>query len=163
MTRFVKPNAFNITVTVLLTLFAGFPRAALGESPVKLHHWHGAIDLTAEGVTPFFLEGTASHLGRFTCHGEVVFVPGEVEGSLVGQGVAVFTAANGDLLVGNLTWDVAPGGDFRTSRLHFSWSDSVELSDQSVVSSTGRFVKSRPEGLVVISIIGILVGLLLPA
>jgi hypothetical protein len=47
--------------------------------------------------------------------------------------------------------------------MHFSWRDAVEFSDGTITMSTGRFAESRPPGLVVISIIGILVGLLLPA
>ena len=83
---------------------------------------------------------------------------------MVGEGVAVFEAANGDLLVGILTWNVDPAvGDFSVGRMHFSWRDSVQLSDGTIISSSGRFVGDRPPGLVVISIIGILVGLLLPA
>src|SRR6266700_4568889 len=113
MKRLVKPNFLNVTLAVLLTLIASFPPAVLAKSAVKLHNWQGAIDLSAKPTVPFVLEGTASHLGQFTCTGEIVFVPGETEGSLIGQGVAVFEAANGDLLVGVATWDVAPVvGDF---------------------------------------------------
>jgi hypothetical protein len=39
----------------------------------------------------------------------------------------------------------------------------VTFSDGSEVRNTGRFIKSRPPGLVVIAIIAILIGLLLPA
>jgi hypothetical protein len=164
MKRLAMPNPLNVTLALLLTILASFPPAVLAESAVKLHNWQGAIDLSSTPITPFTLEGTASHLGEFSCHGEVVFLLGEVEGSLVGQGIAVFEAANGDLLVGALTWEVDPAaGDFSMSRIHFSWRDFVELNDGTIVRSTGRFLQDRPPGLVVISIIGILVGLLLPA
>jgi hypothetical protein len=53
--------------------------------------------------------------------------------------------------------------DFRASHVHFSWRNSIELADGTVVYSTGRFMDSRPPGLVVIAIIAILIGLLLPA
>lgn len=113
---------------------------------------------------PFVLNGEASHLGEFTSYGEVQFSPGEEPGSLVGEGVAVFQAANGDLLVGIVSWGVDAGsGGFRTSRIHFSRRDSVQFSDGTVVSSTGRFLDSRPPGLVVLAIISVLIGLLLPA
>ena len=115
-------------------------------------------------MSSFTLAGTASHLGKFTAYGEVEFVPGEEEGSLEGDGVVVFTAANGDLLVGVVSWDVdASGAEPRTSHIHFSWRDSVEFSDGSIVFSTGRFEHDRPPGLVVIAIIAILIGLLVPA
>src|SRR5262245_6309270 len=108
MKRFVFPNSLNITLGAFLTIVASCPPFVLAKSPVKLQNWQGAIDLSASPITPFVMEGTASHLGEFTCHGEVVFVPGEAEGSMSGQGVAVFVAANGDLLVGILAWNVDP-------------------------------------------------------
>jgi hypothetical protein len=160
----LKPGWQNVPLLIVMTLVAGLPRTAAGQSPVKLQKWQGAIDLTAEGPAPFSLQGTASHLGKFTAYGEVEFVPGELEGTLVGEGVVVFEAANGDLLVGVVMWDVDPAEDeFATSHIHFSWRDSVEFSDGAIVSSTGRFVEDRPPGLVVIAIIAILIGLLLPA
>jgi hypothetical protein len=154
----------KVALVALLTFFQVIPLGAFAKSPVKLKNFEGAIDLEAEGPAPFVLSGTASHLGRYECYGEVEFLPGEDEGSLIGDGVAVFEAANGDLLVGVVTWEVdADGDEFRTSHIHFSWRDSVEFSDGTVVPSTGRFVHDRPPGLVVIAIIAILIGLLLPA
>jgi len=140
----------KVALVALLTFFQVIPLGAFAKSPVKLKNFEGAIDLEAEGPAPFVLSGTASHLGRYECYGEVEFLPGE--------------AANGDLLVGVVTWEVdADGDEFRTSHIHFSWRDSVEFSDGTVVPSTGRFVHDRPPGLVVIAIIAILIGLLLPA
>ena len=96
----------------------------------------------------------------------MTFVPGDDPGSLIGDGVVVFEAANGDQLVGAVSWDVDPAidGDSQAS-LHFSWRDSVKFDDGTVVHSTGRFASAdgRPPGLVVIAIIAILIGLLLPA
>jgi hypothetical protein len=154
----------NVVLVVVLACSQAIPPSAYAKSPVKLQKWSGEIDTTAEGVVPFTLEGNASHLGKFTAYGEVEFIPGVEDGTLEGEGVAVFTAANGDLLVGVVTWDVgADESGFRTSGLHFAWRDVVEFSDGTVVSNTGRFVDSRPPGLVVIAIIAILIGLLLPA
>jgi hypothetical protein len=154
----------KVALVALVSLSIILPRGASAESPVKLKNWSGAIDLAADHPVPFVLDGKASHLGRFRAYGEVAFVPGEVEGTLIGDGVVVFEAANGDLLVGIVAWDVDAGGDeFRTSRIHLSWRDSVQFSDGTVVSNTGRFVKDRPPGLIVVAIIGVLIGLLLPA
>jgi len=163
MKRFTRPTPIKVVMLALLTLFGTTPKFAFARSPVKLQNWQGTIDFSAERPTPFTLEGTASHLGQFTAYGEVEFLPGEQEGSLVGNGVVVFEAANGDLLVGVVTWEVDAGGDFRTSRVHFSWRDSIEFSDGTIAFSTGRFVNDRPPGLVVIAIIAVLIGLLLPA
>jgi hypothetical protein len=136
---------------------------AIAESPVELQNWEGTIDFSTTGISPFTLSGTASHLGQFTATGEVMFLPGQSQG-LVGTGVVAFTAANGDMLVGVVTWDADAEVDAqRSGGIHFSWRDSVQFSDGTVVSSTGRFAQSRPPGLVVIAIIAILIGLLIPA
>jgi len=142
----------------------GSRNAAHAESPIELKNWQGTIAFSTEKISPFTLNGTASHLGRFTAYGEVRFLPGQAQGSLVGNGVVAFQAANGDLLVGVVTWEVeAEVNAFRTTGIRFSWRDSVQFSDGKIVSSTGRFAESRPPGLVVIAIIAILIGLLLPA
>jgi hypothetical protein len=136
---------------------------SLAESPLTLQNWKGTINFSTQAVSSFALEGTASHLGLFSARGEVQFRPAS-NGSLLGDGVVVFTAANGDLLVGAVTWDAdAASNDLRPGRVHFSWRDSVTFSDGRVASSTGRFEKDRPPGLVVIAIIAILIGLLVPA
>jgi hypothetical protein len=100
----------------------------------------------------------------FDAVGEVAFDL-NAQGGFDGTGVVAFTAANGDVLVGELTWNVEPGGDLRESALDFAWRDAVAFSDGEVVTSTGRFADAanRPPGLVVIAIIAILIGMLLPA
>lgn len=162
MKRFTSPSPLKVVVLAVVTLVGSMPRPAAAESPVKMKNFGGTIDLTAGGITPFTLSGTASHLGQFTAYGEVSFVPGGEPGSLVGMGVVVFEAANSDLLVGAVAWEVDAGGDFRTSRIHFSWRDSVQFDDGPVVANTGRFVDDRPPGLVVIAIIAILAAILFP-
>ena len=162
MKRLMSPSPIKVALLMLLTLFATSPKPAYAKSPVKMKKFLGEIDLTTGGVTPFTLSGTASHLGQFSAYGEVEFFPGAEPGSLVGTGVVVFEAANGDLLVGNVAWDVAAGDDFRTSRIHFSWRDFVEFGDGTVIFNTGRFVDDRPPGLVVIAIIAILAAILFP-
>jgi hypothetical protein len=156
----------KVALVVVLACSLAIHPSAYAQSPVKLQKWSGAFDTNTAAGDPvaFMLEGTASHLGAFTSYGEVDFAPGVEEGTMIGLGVAVFTAANGDLLVGDVIWDVgADEQGFRTSSLHFAWRDSVELSDGTIVKNTGRFIDSRPPGLVVIAIIAILIGLLLPA
>ena len=158
-----RRSRLTITLVVLLTFGQMFPTVALAKSPVKLRNMQGVIDFTTDGTSVFDLEGAASHLGTFTASGEVEFQPGAEAGSLIGDGVAVFKAANGDLLVESVTWDMDPevNGE-QTAHIHFSWRDSVRLSDGEIVASTGRFVTARPPGLVVIAIIAILIGLPVP-
>ncbi len=157
-------NSRAVSITALVALFACSSTHALAQSAVKLQKFEGAIDVSALGPTPFTLHGTASHLGRFTAHGEVEFLPGDEEGTLVGDGVVVFEAANGDLLVGVATWELdAEVNGLHTAHTHCSWRDSVEFSDGSTVFSTGRFAQKRPPGLVIIALINVLINLLLPA
>jgi hypothetical protein len=164
MKRLMYRARRSALLLALLSLSLVFPRQAEAQSAVKLQKFEGAIDLEADGPMPFTLSGNASHLGKFTSYGEVTFVPGERPGTLVGTGPVVLEAANGDLLVGVVTWEVNAGsGDFRTAHMHFSWRDAVEFDDGTVVTNTGRFVEDRPAGLVVIAIIAVLIGLLLPA
>jgi hypothetical protein len=155
------PGRKMVTIAVLVMFLARMATPVLAaKSAVKLNKWSGAIDFSEEGPSAFTLSGNASHLGQFTAEGEITLVPGEEEGSLIGVGVVVFTAANGDLLVGNTTWEVA---DDTVGSMRFVWADSVTFSDGTEVTNTGRFVDDRPPGLVVIAIIAILIGLLLPA
>ena len=163
MVRRFIPGRRAVVAVVVVTFLARSVTPSFAVSPVKLQNWVGSVDLAAPGPVPFTLQGTASHLGKFTAHGEVEFAPGDEEGSLVGEGVVLFTAANGDQLAGVVEWDVQPGGDFRTSSVHFSWRDSVTFADGTVVNSTGRFEHDRPPGLVVIAIIAVLIALLVPA
>jgi hypothetical protein len=151
-----------ITMLALLTFVARSATPAFAVSPVKLNNWAGTIAYSAGGTSSFALGGTASHFGRFTAYGEVALLPGEDAGSLEGDGVVVFKAANGDLIVGVVTMQADADS---LGSMHFSWRDSVQFSDGTIVSSSGRFAdaKNRPPGLVVIAIIAILIGLLLPA
>jgi hypothetical protein len=162
MKRLTSPSPLKVALLAVMTLVGTTPRPVAAESPVKMKDFIGTIDVTAGGITPFTLSGTASHLGEFTAYGEVEFVPGEESGALEGIGVVVFEAADGDLLVGNVAWEVDAGDDFRTSRIHFSWRDFVQFDDGTVVANTGRFVDDRPPGLVVIAIIAILASILFP-
>ena len=148
----------------LMVLFAFVARmvtpAAAAPAPIKLVNWGGTINYVPGGITGFTLEGSGSHLGQFTSYGEVDLVPGTGRA----DGVVVMKAANGDLLVGVTFWEQI-GDDPNQAAIHFSWRDSIELSDGTVVNSTGRFAsaENRPPGLVVIAIIAILIALLLPA
>ena len=78
-----------------------------------MKNWKGTIDYVSDGPSPFTMEGTASHLGRFSAVGEVTLVPVDESGLLLGAGVVVFTSANGDLLD---TEDFEGSGERRGNR-----------------------------------------------
>src|SRR6186713_2879039 len=142
-------QAVRLIAFVACVAFATRPAVA-AKSAVKMTKLTGSVELTTEAPVPFTLAGVASHLGNFTAAGEVQFEPGEEEGSLVGAGPVVFKSANGDLLVGEVAWDVVTRDDGSASvHLHFGWRDTVEFSDGTVVASSGRFTDNRPPGLTV--------------
>ncbi len=133
-----------LIMIAILTAASIYPQSTSAAPVVKLSG-QGFLEFSNDGPSPFMLQGTASHLGKYTCFGEVELGPGAEAGSLEGEGVAVIRAANGDLIVGIVTWQIDADGD---GHVEFSWRDSVEFSDGTVVSSTGRFIKSRPAGAV---------------
>jgi hypothetical protein len=159
MKRFIRPTPIKVTLLAALTMFGTTSPVTWAESPVSLHNFEGTVDLFADGsIKAFALTGNASHLGNFRAYGEVAFNPGPAPGSLVGEGVAVFQSANGDLLVGVVSWDIDPFVNARADTgIQFHWRDFVTFSDGTVVASTGRFVDSHPPGLVVIAIIAIII------
>jgi len=111
----------------------------------------GVLEFSDETMTQAILTlgGTEQHIGRYTSYGELDFVPGAEAGTLEGTGVVVLEARNGDLLVGGATAQL--DGNNNLGNFHFSWRDSVTLRDGRAVSNTGRFLKHRPPGLVVIA------------
>ena len=160
MSRFRTSSPWRVAVLTLVSvLMAVSPARA--QSPLKIQQWSGAIDFGAQEVSPFELEGVASHLGKFTAYGEVRFDPDlSDEILLVGHGVIVFRAADGDQLVGVVSWT----HDLLTqtgSLHHISWRDAVQFDDTTVVASTGRFAHERPKGIVALEylLLATIVGL----
>lgn len=160
LSMFCRPKTSAI---LFVSFYLASTGTAFAESPVKLQGV-GSIDISGGNPAPFHFSGTASHLGKYACYGELEFQPGINPGTQIGQGVAVFEAANGDLLVGVVSCELDAEG---LGQMAFKWRDSVEFSDGTVVDTTGRFVASRPPGaaaaiqyhlLVVIVIIAILIG-----
>lgn len=133
-----------LVIIAILTI-AGIYAESTSAAPVVKLSGEGSMEFSTDGPAPFVLQGNASHFGKYICYGEVEFSPGAEPGTWEGEGVAVIRAANGDLIVGIVTWQINANGNGQTA---FSWRDSVEFSDGAVVSSTGRFTSSRPAGAV---------------
>jgi hypothetical protein len=152
-----------VRLTVIVFVFGQIPQVASAESPVQLHG-NGTIIVSPAGTSMFALAGTATHLGKYECLGELHFTPGVVQGTFTGAGIAVFRAANGDLLVGMMSCDLNARG---IGNMAFHWQDSVRFSNGATVSSTGHFAHSRPPGATTLfryqqtrfGIIAILIGL----
>lgn len=98
----------------------------------------------ATGLATFQGSGHLTLMGEVAVHAEFLFGPGDLPGSLAGTGVAVFTAANGHVLVANVLWSIDPDGQ---GRLEFRWPDEITLGDGTTVKSTGRFVELPFGGL----------------
>jgi ABC-type transport system substrate-binding protein len=141
-------RAVALVVVVVTLSFTSVVPAAAEPKVLQFQNTTGQFDFLGEGPAPFTLTGAATHLGKFTAYGESEFVPGDAEGSLIGEGVIVFEAANGDLLVGAVTWEIDGGsGETSGGRIHVSWRDEVTFSDGTTAATTGRFVDNRPPGV----------------
>jgi len=155
MTYFTIVSRQKFTIAMLLILFGISTDAAFAQSIIT-KEGSAAIQVSPQGNATFVVRGVAPHFGRYRGYGEAAFVPGQAPGSLDGAGVAVVEAADGDRLVAVVSWRINSDG---SGQVRFSWRDSVEFSDGTVASTTGRFVTHRPPGLlVVIAIIAILIG-----
>jgi hypothetical protein len=146
------------TVALVLLAMAALPSVAAADQPLGTLKVKSAnLVLGQDGFAALRMTGTAEELGKCSGYGELDFVPGGEEGTFDGLGVVVFTAANGDRLVGVIAMQVDDLTSTFSAEMH--WRDSVTLQDGTTVASTGRFVNRRPPGLlVVIAIIAILIG-----
>lgn len=149
MTRLFLMNRHSVflLVWIAVAVVSGSPRAS-GQSPVKLKKWIAMSGLSIGTVEHLTMDGIASHLGKFLANGEIVYQPGPIEGSLQGEGVIVFEAANGDRLAGVINVEIDPFLDGTAdAHISISWRDSIVFSDLSVGASTGRFAQNRPPGI----------------
>src|SRR3954469_16905880 len=125
MTRLTSRTRKALALVVVVAFFAHSSTSVLAKAPIKLANWSGTIDFSPNGPSEFTLEGNSTHLGKFQAYGEIDLAIGDT----VADGVVVFRAANGDLLVGVTTWNVA---DVNASGLAFHWKDFVTFSDGTV-------------------------------
>src|SRR5262245_61200716 len=108
---------------------------------LKLKSFH--IESSANGdFVVMRLTGTLQGLGDSTGYVELDVVDGEAH-TFDGTGAVVFTAADGDILVGVITAQRDRKGAISAE---FHWRDSVTLHDDTTVASTGRFEDHRPAG-----------------
>src|SRR5262245_32645672 len=148
------------TVALIVLGAAAFPPFAAADQPLGAMNVKSAnLTLGEDGIATLRMTGTAEQQGKCSCYGEFDFAHGEEPDTLDGLGVVIFTAANGDRLVGIIAMqiDEAEADDTFSAEIH--WRDSVTLRDGTTVASSGRFVNHRPPGLpVFIAIIAILIG-----
>lgn len=97
--------------------------------------WHAGV---------LMAEGHLTQMGRVTVYGEFLFADGPQPGSYDGEGVVMFAAANGDLLVSNVIWEIDGKGH---GNLEFRWPGQIVLWDGTTIESTGRFVELPFAGL----------------
>jgi hypothetical protein len=147
MNRF--PSVRRIAAAVAVLAGVAIPMPAPADPIIKIQG-RGTLTLDADGLAVLRLAGAASELGRYVCYGEVAFELDDEDGSLDGTGPVAFTAADGDRLVGIVSWHIDPDG---TGQATFRWRDDVTFADGTVVLSTGRFADRRPPGAVVATII----------
>jgi hypothetical protein len=131
----------------VLGLFARNAKASPSSAASAKADFH----LPAEGPTTYVLTGVEHRAGEYSCWGEM-----DVRR---GAGSAILTTGDGRRLVGQVSAGVDADG---LAQFAFSWSDSIRTSDGAVHTSNVP-KPERPENLVVIAIIAILIGLLLPA
>jgi len=141
--RIVSPK-LALMALGLLALTAFSPSAPAEQPLGKMKAKSITLALGDDGFTLLHMTGTAEELGSCACYGELVFVPGDEEGTLDGTGVVAFTAASGDMLVGVIAADLEEDGSF-CFVIH--WRDAVTFSDGTTIDSSGRFANRRPPGL----------------
>jgi hypothetical protein len=122
------------------------------DQPIRSIRAQGTLDIDDDGFALARLTGTAPGMGKFVCYGEIVLQPDEQGSSLVGVGIAAFTAANGDYVTAYVECQVSEDG---VAELLVHWRDAVTFSDGTEVATTGRFVKKRPPGPIYMKIDGI--------
>ena len=144
MTRSKTLRRLPSLVLAAFALSAIMVESSLADPVINLSG-KGSIALSEDGPASFVLAGSGSHLGKYACYGELIFSRPGMTRTTDGVGVAVIRAANGDLIVGVVALQIDDQGN---GVIAFSWRDSVQFSDGTVVSSSGRFVRSRPAGAV---------------
>ncbi len=156
-----RPVSFRYLI--ILCCISSYPALAQAQTPLTMTQFEGAVDVRAGEVVPFTLKGDAPVIGKFNAVGEILFTPGSTPASLVGHGVIACKTTDGDILVGEVRWNLsAVQAGHRLVAIQFQWKGSVKTSDGESWQSTGRFANSRPGDMTAQGIIAILIGLLVP-
>ncbi len=124
----------------LVMFFGVFAVGAMAQSEIKINGT-GELHLANKAASTLTLQGNASSLGDYTGYCEIAFAGADRAGNMSGAGVAVVQASNGDLLAGEVTWQMDAHG---AGQITFTWCDAITLGDGTLVHSKGRFAKSRP-------------------
>ena len=138
--------AYRRAIVLFALLIFSLPCASVVRAktpaPVSTFKGNGLVSMYNDGVADLVMQGSAPGIGDYLCFAELELTP-DADGTLTGEGVAVFFASHGDRLVGvvNCTLDAGT-----LDHITFSWRDSVEFLDGLQVSTSGRFVNNRPAG-----------------
>lgn len=148
MKRFTNPARLIVTLGVLLTL-VGFncasPAGSGGDPPEPDDSANAQVIIleSHDGLSQFTVTGTTTEFGQYLALGEATIFPGEQEGELDGEGIAVLQADNDEQIAADVTFKATDEGfDFT-----FHWRDSVTFSNGSTAANTGSFVDDQPPGL----------------
>src|SRR5262249_41987970 len=133
-----------VLAALALCAWAAFLTPAVADPVINRFEGGGLLAIDADGDAVVHLFGNASLLGKFTGYGEVAFEVADQDGDVEGEGVFALTAANGDVLVAVVTWDIDAKGN---GQLAFHWRDAVTFSDGTTAASTVRFAGRRPPGI----------------
>jgi len=110
--------------------------------PASTFTGNGSVSISDDGIANLLMVGSAPGIGDYLCFAEFELTP-NADGTLTGEGVAVFLASHGDRLVGVASCTLDAG---TLDHIAFSWRDSVEFLDGWQVSTSGRFIDNRPPG-----------------
>lgn len=154
---------YRVGLAAIVSLMSLYPLTVHAQTPLVLRDFEGSVQVQVGETVPFTLKGDAPVIGKFNAMGEILFAPGQTAGSLIGLGVIACKTPEGDVLVGQVRWDLSSmNAEHRLVAMQFNWKANVKTSNGTTLSSTGRFAHSRPGDMTAQGIIAILIGLLVP-
>jgi hypothetical protein len=104
----------------------------------------GDLTFDEDGFAAFEGIGNLTLMGRVAVYGEFQFVFNDDSEGIKGIGVMAIGAANGDVLVSKVSWNIGADGQ---GDLEFRWPGEIVFSDGTLVMSTGNFIELPFAGL----------------